>query len=130
MLICRFHERRPYCGRRFRTFNVVDGHNQEALGIDIDLNLSAPRVTRTLEHIAAWRGYLARLRLDNDPKLVSVALAEWAETHRVELDFIEQFNRTYRDEVGEITDRWLSKYNEERPHESLGDLTSIEYQQQ
>ena len=32
------------CGRRFRTFNVVDDFNREALAIEIDLSLPAPRV--------------------------------------------------------------------------------------
>jgi len=53
--------------------------------------------------------------------------------------FVERFNRTYRDkvldlyvfrrlsEVREITDRWLEEYNEERPHESLGNLAPAEY---
>jgi len=78
----------------------------DTLALTIDLNLPAPRVIRTLERIAAWRGYPDRLRLDNGPELVSVALAEWAESHGVELDFIEpgkptqnsfieRFNRTY-----------------------------------
>lgn len=31
------------CGRRFRTFNVVDDFNREALSIEIDLNLPALR---------------------------------------------------------------------------------------
>ncbi|HGB3610063.1 TPA: IS3 family transposase, partial [Salmonella enterica subsp. enterica serovar Eastbourne] len=34
------------CGRRFRTFNVVDDFNREALSIEIDLNLPALRVVR------------------------------------------------------------------------------------
>lgn len=46
-----------FCGRRFRTFNVVDDFNREALAIEIDLNLPAPRVIRVLERISAWRGY-------------------------------------------------------------------------
>jgi len=71
-------------------------------------------------------------------------LTEWAEHHYVELDFIqpvkpsqnlyiERFNRTYRDEVLdmfafrmlsevlELTEHWIKEYNEERPHDSLGD---------
>lgn len=53
------------CGRRFRTFNVVDDFNREALSIEIDLNLPALRVVRVLESIAANRGYPIMLRMDN-----------------------------------------------------------------
>jgi putative transposase len=139
-----------FCGRRFRTFNVVDDFNREVLAIEIDLNLPAPRVVRVLERIVSWRGYPAKLRMDNGPEFISAALAEWAEEHRVILEFIkpgkptqnsyvERFNRTYRtevldmyvfrtlNEVREITERWMIEYNEERPHESLGDLTPSEF---
>ena len=52
---------------------------------------------------------------------------------------IERFNRTYRTEVldfyafkrirevQQITDNWVIEYNEERPHESLGNLPPKEY---
>lgn len=139
-----------WCGRKFRTFNVVDDYNREVLGIEIDLNLPAQRIVRVLERIAAWRGYPEKLRMDNGTELTSVRMAEWAETNGVRLDFIqpgkptqnsyvERFNRTYREEVlnmyvfsrlsevREITEKWLKEYNEERPHESLGNMTPIEY---
>ncbi|HBW8316255.1 IS3 family transposase [Klebsiella pneumoniae] len=138
------------CGRRFRTFNVVDDFNREALAIEIDLNIPAQRVVRVLDRIVASRGYPLKLRMDNGPELVSVTLAQWAEEHHVELEFIrpgkptenafiERFNRTYRteildfylfrtlNEVREITERWLTEYNCERPHESLNNLTPEEY---
>lgn len=139
-----------WCGRRFRTFNVVDDFNREILAIEVDLNLPAERVVRVLERVAAWRNYPQKLRLDNGPELISVALAEWAEQHGVSLEliragkpmqngFIERFNRTYReavldmylfrtlDEVREQTQYWIKEYNEERPHESLGNLTPRDY---
>ncbi len=59
----------PVCGRRFRTFNVVDDFNREALSIEIDLNLPAPRVVRVLDRIAANRGYPVMLRMDNGRNL-------------------------------------------------------------
>ncbi|HCT9736638.1 IS3 family transposase [Morganella morganii] len=140
------------CDHRFRTFNVVDDFNREALSIEIDLNLPALRVLRVLDRIAANRGYPAMLRMDNGPEFISLALAEWAEKHAVKLEFIqlgkptqntfiERFNRTYRteildfylfrtlNEVREITEKWLSEYNCERPHESLNNMTPEEYRQ-
>ncbi|HCA9669002.1 TPA: transposase family protein [Klebsiella variicola subsp. variicola] len=138
------------CGRRFRTFNVVDDFNREALALEIDLNIPAQRVVRVLDRIVANRGYPLKMRMDNGPELVSLTLAQWAEEHGVMLDFIrpgkstqnafiERFNRTYRTEIldfylfrtlneaREITERWLAEYNGERPHESLNNLTPEEY---
>lgn len=92
------------------------------------------------------------LRMDNGPEFISLALAEWAKKHAVKLEviqpgeptqnaFIERFNRTYRteildfylfrtlNEVREITDKWLSEYNCERPHESLNNMAPEEYRQ-
>lgn len=137
-------------GRRFRTFNVVDDFNREALCIEIDLNLPATRVVRALERLAAWRGYPAKVRMDNGPEFIGVALAEWAEQHDVALEFIqpgkpmqngfiERFNRSYREgvldmyvfktleEVRERTESWMRDYNEELPHDALNDLTPVEY---
>ncbi|MCZ4152178.1 transposase, partial [Escherichia coli] len=71
------------CGRRFRTFNVVDGYNREALAIEIDLNIPAQRVVRVLGRIVANRGYPLKMRMDNGPELVLLTLAQWAEEHGV-----------------------------------------------
>ena len=137
-------------GRRFRTFNVLDDFHREALAIEVDLNLPAPRVIRVLDNIATRRGYPEKLRCDNGPEFVSIALAGWAEDHGVHLDFIqpgkptqnsyvERFNRTYRDEILDLylfdslsqvrhmTQEWIRKYNRERPHDALGDMTPMEY---
>jgi putative transposase len=138
------------CGRRFRTFNILDDFNREALAIEVDLNLPAPRVIRVLERVALFRGYPEKLRIDNGPEFVSLALADWAEQHNVTLDFIqpgkptqnsyiERFNRTYRDElldlylfrtlseVRQMTEKWMIRYNQKRPHDSLNDMTPVEY---
>lgn len=139
-------------GRRFRTFNVVDDFSREALAVEIDLNLPAARVIRVLDRIAAWRGYPSKLRLDNGPEFIAVALAEWASSKQITLDFIqpgrpmqngfiERFNGSYRrgvldmyvfrtlDQVREHTERWLHDYNHEIPHESLNDRTPTEHRQ-
>jgi len=139
-----------WSGRRFRTFNVIDDFNREALCIEIDTNLPAVRIVRALDELVLMRGTPQRLRLDNGPELVSGALERWARRHGVELAFIqpgkpmqngivERFNRTYRQEVlncyvfetlGEVrrmTADWLPRYNEQRPHESLGNLAPRQY---
>jgi len=79
--------------RRFRTFNVVDDFNREVLAIEVDFNLPAQRVVRTLDRIAASRGYPLKLRLDNGPEFVSVALADWAEQHGVRSSSSNPANR-------------------------------------
>lgn len=137
-------------GQRFRTFNLVDDFNREGIAIEIDLSLPAKRIIRVLDRVASERGYPAKLRVDNGPELTSIHMAQWAETHGVELEFIqpgkpmqngfiERFNRTYREEVldmyvfntigevREITEAWLLDYNKLRPHESLGNLTPHEF---
>ena len=76
-------------GRRFRTFNVVDDFSREGLAVEVDLNLPAARVIRVLDRIAAWRGYPAKLRLDNGPEFIAADLADWAEQHGVHLEFIK-----------------------------------------
>lgn len=140
------------CSRHFRTFNVVDDFNREALSIEIDLNLPAQRVVRVLDQIATSRGYPVMLRMDNGSEFISLILAEWAEKHAVKLEiirpgkptqnaFIERFNRTYRTEVldfylfrtlnemWEIAEQWLLEYNCERPYASLNNLTPEQYRQ-
>jgi putative transposase len=42
--------------RHFCTFNVIDDFSRETLAIEVDLNLPATHVIRTLERIASHRG--------------------------------------------------------------------------
>lgn len=137
-------------GRRFRTFNVVDDYNREALGIEIDLSLPSRRVVRVLDRIAGTRGLPQKIRFDNGPEFTAVAVADWAEANGVELEFIkpgrpmqngfiERFNRTYREavldmyifeslnQVRQQTEKWLEIYNHHRPHDSLGGMPPSEY---
>lgn len=76
-----------FCGRRFRTFNVVDDYSRETLAIEIDIRLPSEHMIKVLEWIVARWGYPTKLRMDNGPELICANLAGWAEEHDVELQF-------------------------------------------
>jgi len=46
--------------RKFRTFNVIDEFNREALRIEIDANLPTARVIRALSELVEVRGARCR----------------------------------------------------------------------
>lgn len=98
------------CGRRFRTFNVVDDFNHEALAIEIDLNIPAQRVVRVLDRIVEKRGYPLKMRMDNGPELISLALAQWAEEHVVMMEISCQVNRRRMRLSNVLTGRTGHKY--------------------
>lgn len=150
---CDFMADALWNGRRFRTFNVLDEFNREALRIEVDTSLPAGRVVRALNELIELRGKPQRIRLDNGPELVSQMLAQWAADNGVELMFtqpgkptqnayIERFNRSYRTEVldcyvfeslhevRQLTEDWMHRYNHERPHEALGRIPPVAYRMQ
>ncbi len=53
------------CGRRVRTFNVIDDFNREALHIEIDTSITSQRLVRIFEHLRSERGLPQVLRTDN-----------------------------------------------------------------
>jgi putative transposase len=137
-------------GRRFRTFNVLDDFNREALRIEIDTSLPARRVVRAFDELVEVRGKPARIRLDNGPEFISRELAGWAAEQGIALQFIqpgqptqnayiERFNRTFRTEVLDcyvfnslsevraLTVDWLHRYNHLRPHAALGRVPPADY---
>jgi putative transposase len=139
-----------YDGRGFRTFNVLDEGNREALAIEIGTSIPSARVIRILDDLIRLYGRPARVRVDNGPELTAEAFVEWCATQRITIGyiqpgkpdqnaFIERFNRTYReevldaylfdslDQVQEITDAWLATYNTERPHDSLGQVPPLTF---
>ena len=136
-------------GHRYRTFNVLDKVNCKVLGIDIKSGIQVTQVTRYLDQAACW-SYPERIRVDNGQEFISADCAQWANQHHIHIDYIEpgspyrngyseRFNHAYRedtldlllfnklDEAGQKTDCWLQRYNHERPHESLNNMTPIQY---
>ncbi len=106
-------------------------------------------MARTLDNIAAVRGYPRMLVLDNGPEMYSLAMLRWARDRNVQLHhiapgkpvqnaFIESFNGRLRDEclneyefrslydVHQILARWRHHYNHDRPHKALNWCTPPE----
>jgi putative transposase len=129
-------------GKTFRSFNVIDDFNREALNITIDTSLNSKRVIRELSQLIDWRGKPEKIRVDNGPEFIANALNEWAKENGIELQFIqkgkpqqngyiERFNRSYRTEILDafafdnlkqvrtLTQAWMWSYNNERPHSAL-----------
>lgn len=140
------------CGRRFRTFNVVDDFNREALHIEIDTSINSLRLIRVFEQLKQNHGLPQVVRSDNGPEFLGEAFIQWLKTNGLAIQyiqpgkpnqnaFIERFNRTFREEVldmhlftcledvREAAWWWMIEYNEERPHDSLGNLTPSEFRQ-
>ena len=126
-------------GRRIKCLTVVDDFTRECLGISVANDISGEQVARTLDAIAALRGYPQAVRTDQGPEFTSKALDQWAYDNRVELKliqpgnptqigFIENFIRRFRAEclkklwfrdvarAREIIGNWRRDYNENRPH--------------
>lgn len=137
-------------GVKFRTFNVIDDFNREALNITLGTSITSKRVIRELEKLIEWRGKPGRIRVDNGPEFLAHEMGKWALANSIELKFIpkgkphkngyvERFNRSYREEVLDsylfdniksgqvISNAWMWTYNNERPHSALNYHTPVKF---
>lgn len=142
-----------HTGKRFRTFNVTDDFNREVLHIEIDTSITSARLVRVFDQLRQEHGLPQVLRTDNGPEFLGETFTAWAKEAGMAIQYIqpgkpnqnayiERFNRTYReevldqylftslDDVRETTWWWMIEYNEDRPHDSLGDMTPLEARQQ
>ncbi|SCZ66810.1 Integrase core domain-containing protein [Thiohalomonas denitrificans] len=78
-----------YCGRRFRTFNIIDDFNREAVHIEIDTSLNSARLIRVFEQVKTERGLPEVLRVDNGPEFLGKVFTEWAETNDMTIRYIQ-----------------------------------------
>ena len=139
-----------YGGKRFRTFNMIDDFNREVVHIEIDTSITGGRLIRIFERLRLERSLPNVLRVDNGPEFLNEDFVNWTESAGMMIQYIqpgepnqnayvERFNRTYRnelldlylfrtlDEIREATYWWMIEYNEQRPHDSLDDMTPVEY---
>ena len=130
-------------GRRFRVLNIVDDVTRECLAAVPDTSISGKRVARELTQLIEQRGKPSMIVSDNGTEFTSNAVLSWAAERRIDWHYIapgkpmqnayiESFNGRMRDELlneslffglahaREELGVWVTDYNTERPHSSLG----------
>ena len=99
-----------YGGRHFRTFNVIDESNREALGIEVGVSTPSARVIRVLERMIDLYGKPEAIRMYYGPEFTAAGFEERCQSQGIarlhiqpgkpdQNAFIERVNRTYRTEV-------------------------------
>ncbi len=139
-----------YTSQKFRTLNIIDDYNRQALLIEPAYTLPSAKVTAWVDTLAKKRGYPAMIRVDNGPEFISGHFKRWAASRGIKILYIqpgkpaqngliERFNRTFReevldvhcfdslDEVKHISANWIEKYNHKRPHDALMGLPPIKF---
>lgn len=137
-------------GRRFRVLNIIDDYNREILRIEPYFSITSARVISIIERLVLESRKPAAIRVDNGPEFIAEVLRKWCHDNHIDLKFIqpgrpmqngyvERFNRSYRQDVldanlfanlSEVkisSDEFEEDYNFHRPHDSLGDLSPVEY---
>ena len=137
-------------GRRFRVLNIIDDYNREILKIEPYFSITSARVISIIERLIAEKRKPLAIRVDNGPEFIASVLKDWCDNQKINLQFIqpgrpmqngfiERFNRSYRQdvldanlfatlsEVKMLSDEYEEDYNYHRPHDSLGDLSPVEY---
>lgn len=135
-------------GRKYRTLNIIDDYNREALESEIDFSLPSTRVIRVLNRLIEYRSKPFAIRCDNGPEYISDILKRWAKKNDIELwyiqpgnpqqnGYVERFNRTMRyellnqclfesiEQVKQQSTQWIWMYNNVRPHMANGGMPPV-----
>jgi putative transposase len=137
-------------GRKFRTLNIIDDYNREALAVEAQFSFTSNMVTNVLNHLIKEKGKPKWIRVDNGPEFIASVLGDWCFANGIKLlfiqpgkptqnGFIERFNRTFRQDVLDayifenisqvriLAEEWMDEYNQTRPHEALGGMTPVQF---
>lgn len=136
--------------RKFRTLNVMDDYNRQAIAVEVAHSMPAVVVTSFMERIIKEKGKPKRIRTDNGPEFISKEFREWCTANDILIQYIqpgrpmqngyiERFNRTFRENILDaylfddimqvqiLAEEWMDDYNYNRPHEALKGKTPMEY---
>jgi putative transposase len=145
-----FMEDRLENGRKFRTLNILDDYNREALLIEADYSFPSYKVVKMLKRVIEWRGIPEEIRSDNGTEFIAKIFEDFCSNSGLrhvriqkgkpcQNGYIERFNRTFREDVldmnifenihqvREKAEEFLEDYNNHHPHDSLGNMSPIEF---
>ena len=136
-------------GQPIKCLTIVDEGSRECLAIDVAGSIRSRRVIEVLASLVAARGAPRHMRSDNGPEFVAYAVQDWLRKEEIETAYSESgkpwqngmnesFNGRLRDEC--LNTEWFAnraeaqvlieefrkRYNEHRPHSSLGYRTPNE----
>ena len=139
-------------GRTLRVLNVMDDYNRESLLNKGSISYPSKRVLRELEQLIEMYGKPNFIRTDNGPEFRSEDYNEWMKEQGIQPvytepgnpmqnGYVERLNRTFREDVLDayefdtvsqfniIAENWQKDYNDNHPHQSLGNMSPREFAQ-
>ena len=145
-----FVSHRTEDGGALRILNVVDEHTRVCVGSHVARSIGAGEVKERLAAMFKAHGKPELIRSDNGREFTAELLCDWLSAEGVgqlfidrgspqQNPYVERFNGTMRDEVlnGElfgsvlearvVIARFVTEYNELRPHRGLGMLTPMAF---
>lgn len=137
-------------GGRLKWLPILDEYSRDLMSLGVARTMTAQDVIDQLDELVGQRGIPQFIRSDNGPEFVAKAVRKWIEARGFRTLFIapgspwqnaysESFNSRFRDEFLNVElftnvleakmlgEEHRYKYNHQRPHSSLGDLTPAEY---
>jgi putative transposase len=137
-------------GVQIRTLNIIDHANRKCVGLQVRKSIPSSEVINILESVIKIHGKPLGIRTDNGPEFRSKEMQQWLFKNDIKWvriqkgkpqqnAIIERFNRTFREDIldayifkniketQQITDCWVTDYNEKRPHQALNYKTPNNY---
>jgi putative transposase len=141
-----------YNGTKLKILTVGDDFTRECLAIVVATSMPSKKVIEVLAALVTTHKAPVFLRSDNGPEFIAHAVKAWLAGRQVQTYYIdpgspwqngfrESFHSRFRDEflygtlfasVAEarvLCEGFRREYNEDRPHQSLGYLTPVEFKQ-
>ena len=139
-------------GGQLRMLNVIDEYTRECRCIHVDRRINARKVRKIMARLIEEHGAPEHIRSDNGSEFIEKNLRAWLKYENIktlyikpgspwENGFIESFNARLRDEclnreqlwtlteARVVIEDWRWKYNNIRPHRSLGYITPLKFAQ-